>query len=314
MNISSDLCTLSGLVDLHAHPAKSGSVFGVDPDVHMLAQGTTAVGSQGDAGADNIADYVEHTINASSSRVRLAINASKVGESTKSGCFECPEDIDIDACLRAIDLHREHIWAVAVNVSHNACGETDPEFVMDAGLEIAGQANLPLLFGMRRPEDWPLADQLNRLRSGDVVTYCFRRTPHCIVKDGRVLREVQDAKQRGILFDVGHGAGSFDFEVAEMAIADGFTPDTISTDLQLRHLGQSPTHTLPLVMSKLRAVGMEPADIFQAVTSKPAELMKLGENQDEVTLCWNDVPRALFDTSGQTRVAGEWELESVKQL
>jgi len=312
MNVTpSDHVLLPGLVDLHAHPAKGGSVFGVDPDQHMLAQGTTAVGSQGDAGAENIDDYVQNTILASSTRVRLAINASKVGESTKAGCFEDPADLDIDACLKAIEQHREHIWAVAVNVSHNACGTTDPKFVMDAGLRIANDAGLPILFGMRRPEDWPLDDQLKRLRRGDVVTYCFRRTPHCIVQDNSVLPEVKAAKDRGILFDVGHGAGSFDFNVAETAIADGFIPNTISTDLQAKHLDQSPPHTLPLVMSKLRAAGMREADIFEAVTSKPAQLLNLPANTDQVTLRWNSASRSLFDTSGQSRIGGEWELVGV---
>ncbi len=78
---------LPGLVDLHAHPANANSVFGVTPDEFILPQGVTTVMSQGDAGADNVDDYVERTIRASRTRVLLAINLSRVGESTKRGCF-----------------------------------------------------------------------------------------------------------------------------------------------------------------------------------------------------------------------------------
>jgi dihydroorotase len=162
---------------------------------------------------------------------------------------------------------------LAVNVSHHACGDNDPREVLQHGLLAAEQSGLPVLFGMRRPEDWPLEEQLSQLCPGDVVTYCFRKTPHCIIEHGRVLPCVLDARQRGILFDVGHGMGSFSFEVAEAAIGAGFLPDTISTDLQNGHAGQSPQHDLPLVMSKLSASGMTDADLFRAVTSTPAAVL-----------------------------------------
>lgn len=262
---------LPGLIDLHAHPANCGSVFGVAPDEHMLRRGVTTVISQGDAGADNIDNYVSSTIAASGTRVRLAINLSRIGESTHAGCFEDLTDADVDACVAAIDRHRHLIPFIAVNVSHNACGSTDPREVLRRGLEAADQSGLPLLFGMRRPEDWPLQEQLELLRPGDIVTYCFRREPHCIVENDQVLPCVREARQRGVLFDVGHGTASFCFDVAEVAIGDGFYPDSISTDLQSRHLKVNPIeHDLPLVMSKLSAAGMPDDAIFAAVSSQPA--------------------------------------------
>jgi dihydroorotase len=142
-------------------------------------------------------------------------------------------------------------------------------------LEAANTAGLPLLYGMRRPEDWPLAEQLQLLRPGDVVTYCYRRTPHCIVAQGRILPEVKAARARGVLFDVGHGTTSFDFAVAQAAIQNGFMPDTISTDWQRAHIGISPPHDLPLVMSKLHAAGMMENDIFLAATATPARILGL---------------------------------------
>ena len=199
-----DAVLLPGLIDLHAHPAKSGSMFGVDPDPHLLARGTTTVLSQGDAGADRCEEYIRETIESSRTQVLLAINLSAAGELGPGGCFERIESIDVAACVAAIECHRGHVWGVSVNVSHHCCGQTDPHEVLRRGVLVAEQTGLPILYGMRRPEDWPLADQLRWLRPGDVVTYCFRRTPHCIVRDDRVIPEVRAARDRGVLFDVGH--------------------------------------------------------------------------------------------------------------
>ena len=98
----SDGIALPGLVDLHAHPAHSGSKYGVDPDVHMLPRGTTTVLSQGDAGASTWLEYRTSTIDASLERVRLAINLSARGESMQWGCLEDLADVDVDACVGAI--------------------------------------------------------------------------------------------------------------------------------------------------------------------------------------------------------------------
>ena len=310
---------LPGLIDLHAHPANANSVFGVPPNEHMLPQGVTTVMSQGDAGADNVDDYVERTVRSSRTRVLLAINLSRVGESTERGCFENPDDADVSACVDAVVRHPEVVRAIAVNASHHACGSTNPREMLRRGLQVAEETELPLLYGMRRPENWPLAEQLELLRPGDIVTYCFRREPHRIVQNGRVLDCVQEARRRGVLFDVGHGTASFSFDVAEAAIRDGVPPDTISTDLQARHLQLSPPHSLPLVMSKLLAAGMPESDIFRAVTATPAQLLGLtdsigclqpGASADLVVL--KRLPtEQLQDAHGQSRSGYVWAVERV---
>lgn len=310
---------LPGLVDLHAHPAKTGSVFGADPDETMLARGTTTVLSQGDAGADNVDEFLNETVLTSKTRVLLALNLSRIGESTDSGCFSCLTNADVDVCVEAASRHPDLVRMISVNVSHHACGDTEPREILDRGLLAAEQTGLPLLFGMRRPEDWPLGDQLRRLRPGDVVTYCFRRQPHCIVdfKKRTVLPCAREARERGILFDVGHGMASFSFDVAEVAIGEGFLPDTISTDLQNRHAVQSPSHDLPLVMSKLAAAGMLESDIFRAVTETPASILKLetgslevGAAADLVVLARKESSR-LTDASGEIRTGPRYETQCV---
>lgn len=308
---------LPGLVDLHAHPARGGSKYGIDPERHMLPRGTTTVLSQGDAGASGWLNYCRTVIEAARTRVRLAINLAASGESTSGGCFESTAEIDINACQEAIRAGGDRIWGIAVNISPFSCGQTDPRLVLSKAVEAAERAGRPLLFGPRRgASDFPLDEQLALLRPGDVLTYCFHADSENILDRGDLRACVWQARQRGILFDVGHGAGSFNFAVAEAAIAQGFRPDTISTDLYQRHVGVQPVHDLPRTISKLIAAGLSDADAWPRATVRPATLLGLageigtlaaGSCADLAVLRWNPQAPALRDTSGAERPGGCWE-------
>ena len=311
-----DAVVLPGLVDLHAHPAREGSKYGVDPDVEFLPRGVTTVMSQGDAGARNWERYRATTIEASRTRVRLAINLAAAGEAMTGPCFENLENVDVAACVRTIANGGDQIWGIAVNVSRVTAGSTDPREVMRRALEAANTANRPILYGSREPADWPLAEQMALLRPGDVVTYCFRGEPGSLLVEGLVHPAVHAARARGVLFDVGHGMESFDFAQAEAAIADGFLPDTISSDQYLRHVGSHPQHDLARVMSKLLAVGMPEGDVFAAVTARPARILGLdreigrltpGSCADVTALRWNPDAAPLVDASGAARPGGCWD-------
>ena len=311
-----DAVLLPGLIDLHAHPACDSPTDGLAPDAAMLPRGVTTVMSQGDAGAANWLWYRDTTIRSSQTRVRLAINIGSHGESKPGGCCDDLAEVDVDACVGAIESGRQWIWGIAMNASTHACGDNDPRVVMGRALEAARRTGLPLLYGPRVPADWPLEEQLALLRPGDVVTYFCRRKPYSLVADGRVLSVVREARQRGIFFDAVHGMGSFSFPVAEAAVADGFLPDTISTDLYARRDGAVPSHDLPQVMSKFMAAGMPEADVFAAVTARPSRILGLDDEVGSLTpgacadltlLGWNDVAAPLVDVDGAERQAGRWE-------
>jgi dihydroorotase len=315
-----DALVVPGLVDLHAHPARGDSRFGVDPDVHLLPFGTTTVLAQGEAGALNLARYFEVVIEGSLARVRLAINVSRRGEATSGGSGETRADVDGAMCAGAVRGAARRgghaIWGIAVNVSRATCGRTDPREVLAEGLTAARETGLPILFGPRRDTDWPLREQLAELRPGDVLTYCFSDCPEGLLADGRVRDEVWAARQRGILFDVGHGMSSFSFDVAARAVAQGFLPDAISTDHYQRHVGLSPRHDLPRTLSKLLAVGMTLRDVLERVTWRPAAILGLageigtlapGACADLAALGWNPTAPALRDTHGTERPGGVWE-------
>ena len=307
---------LPGLVDLHAHPAKGGSKYGVDPDVEFLPRGVTTALSQGDAGAENWENYRRETIAASRTRVRLAINLSKKGEPPGGPCFRDSAWVDVGACEEAVKAGGDLIWGVAANVSRDVC-TLDPRDVLRAAVEAAERTGKPLLYGMRDPTDWPFAEQLALLRPGDVVTYIFRTGEWSIVgSDGQVLPEILEARARGVLFDACHGLRSFSFRAAEAAFAAGFYPDTVSTDQYERHLGTTPQHDLPLTMSKFLAAGMPEREIFARVGPRPAEILQLngevgtlapGSCADLTLLEMKQAPVPLVDFAEETRDGGIWE-------
>ncbi len=314
-----DSILLPGLVDLHAHPAPSDWKYGIDPDVEILPRGTTTILSQGDSGATDWPFYRDNVIRSSRTRVRLAISIAIHGEkgAPATHAFGNIEDLDVNAAVAAIEDGGDLIWGVSVNASVSACGAADPKVVMQRTMEIANRTGRPILFGNRwEPYDWPIAEQLDLLRPGDVLTYCFHTGPNGIVEDGKVIDAAWRARERGVLFDVGHGMASFDFPTVEAAIADGFLPDSISTDQYKRHVGSSPQHDLPRTISKLLAAGMTAEEAFPRATLRPANVLGMADEigtlrpgacADLAVLRWDPGTAPLVDVAGNGRPGGFYE-------
>ena len=312
-----DAVLLPGFVDLHAHPAPSHWKYGIDPDILMLPRGTTTILSQGDAGANNWDHYKDIMVEPASMRIRMALSAAVGGEEEEGAVFRNLEDVDIEECVRAVEGDPELIWGIAVNAAGAATAGHDPRIVMGRVLEMAERTGKPLLYGVRwDPFDWPVDEQLALLRPGDVVTYCFHVGPGGLAPSGRVVDAVWEAKERGVKFDIGHGMSSFNFEVAETAVREGFLPDSISTDFYVRHAHSSPRHDMPRTMSKLMAVGMSDTDAFERATLRPAQTLELdgevgtlkpGSIADLAVIRWNAAAPPLVDVDGNERPGGCWE-------
>ena len=200
-----DALLLPGLVDIHAHPARGGSRFGVDPDTHFLPRGVTTCLSQGDAGALNWPAYRREVIRGCRTRVRLALHLSKTGETPPDHCFEHVENADVDLCVDTIAEASEDIWGIAFNTVLEPRLAHDPREIMRRGVEAAERSGRPILYGPRFNVDFPLEEQLRFLRAGDLFTYTFSPRPDNIIAGGRVRRAVRDARDRGVLFDGCHG-------------------------------------------------------------------------------------------------------------
>jgi dihydroorotase len=251
----------------------------------------------------------------------MAISPVSQGAFAQTGRFEDLGNIDIDSCVATIRDGGDIMWGISVNTAVQVAGESDPREIMRRVLAAANATNRPLLFGSRRePSDWPLAEQLALLRPGDALTYCLHRGTdsgdESIVKDGRIVDAVCEARKRGVLFDMGHGMNSFDYGVLEVAIAEGFLPDTISTDIQRRHIGFEPPHDMPLVMSKLLAAGMPEPEVLARATFHPARALGMSDEigtlapgacADLAVLQWDPDKAPLVDSVGVSRMGGRFE-------
>ena len=306
-----DAIILPGLVDLHAHPAPARWRWGIDADTTMLCRGSTTVMSQGDAGARTWAQYREEIIATSATRILMALSPAVFGENENRGLFIHLDEVDVEVCVGAIEADDGQIWGLAANLTDVACGDNDPREVMGRILAIAERTGKPILYGSRKvPYDWPLSEQLELLRPGDVVTYCFMEPLESLDADGKVVAAYWRARERGVLFDLGLGKGTSDMGAAEVAIAQGFLPDTVSSDVHNRHLGWARPHDMPMTIARIMAAGMSEKDAFTRSTLRPAQVLGLegeigtlapGASGDVSVLRWSAGPVPLADTPDGVR-------------
>jgi len=259
-----------GLVDFHTHVYPYGSAIGIAPDELVPYTGTTTAVSAGDAGANNIALLRRAVAPMSRTRLHAFIHIANFGLSG----FPVPEMLNIDHaqvenCARAVEANRDFALGVKVRESLNVVGENGLEPLRRAieAAELAGPWARVMCHIGGAPGD--LSELMGLLREGDVVTHAYSGAGNNIVQGGRLLDSVKDARERGVLFGVGHGGGSFDYTVAEPAIEQGLDPDFISSDIHV-FSGNSPGQPyLPRVMSKFLNLGLSLEDVVAKATSRP---------------------------------------------
>ena len=263
------------IVDLHVHVGGGVGPFSVDVQT-LAATGVAWACSQGDAGWRNFERWrtlVDVPRGGAATAVVLAINVNPYGEAGGDGSLAEATVDDHERTAEVALANPGIVRMISVNLSPRSLGTGDPSTALAAALGIAERVRLPVLVGLATSKQFPLGEQLDRLRPGDVVTYCYRRQPWCLFSDGRPLRQAESARRRGVLFDVGHGATSFDPDVARDAIEAGFPPDTISSDLQRATAGRRPPLTLARVAHKLWRAGMPIEHVDTAITTTPAEVL-----------------------------------------
>lgn len=258
-----------GLVDLHTHLYPGVSHYGIEPDAHCLGRGVTTAVDAGSAGAQTFPGLRRYVIERSRTSILAFLNIAVAGMISR--LVGELEDIRWASPEQAVARAREHpdlIVGIKVRLGHQMVGD-DPGPALRLAREAADVLGLPLMVHVidLRPG---LAWLLPRLKRGDIVTHCFHGNEGGILDSGgRVLPEAVSARERGVLFDVGHGAGSFAYRVARRAIAQDFPPDTISSDLHA-HNAAGPVFDQATTLSKLLHVGMTLEDVVRATTATPA--------------------------------------------
>jgi len=259
------LLVVPGLIDLHVHVYDGVSHYGVDADTYLLRRGTTTGVDVGSAGAQTFPGLRRMVIEQAQTRIYAYLHIAVEGMiSSLVGELEDIRWASVEQCVDVAEANRDTIAGVKLRAGYQMVGP-DPRAAVGLALEAAAALGLPLMvhvidMGM------PLPELLAKLRPGDVVTHCFHGNDGSLLDaEGNVWPEAFEARRRGILFDVGHGVGSFTWRVARAALAQGFSPDTISSDIHA-HNHAGPVHDLPRTLSKLLHLGMPLSEVIAAAT------------------------------------------------
>ena len=266
-----------GLIDLHTHVYWGGTSLGVAAELLARTGGVTTFIDAGSAGPGNFHGFRKHVIEPSPVRILPYLNVAFPGifafsKSVMVG--ECSDMRLIDAreAVRVARENKDLVLGIKVRVGKSASG-TSGIMPLDIALDVAEETGLPV---MAHLDASPPArhEVMSRLRPGDVLTHCFRPFPNAPVRpDGKVREEILAARARGVIFDIGHGAGSFGFGTARGMLQAGFLPDAISSDVHITSI-DGPAYDLLTTMSKFLCLGVELATVIKLATVGPAKAIK----------------------------------------
>ena len=272
-----------GLIDLHCHTYPYGSAIGIPADELLAHQCTTTTVSAGDGGANNIAAWRRFVMPASRTRQFAFVHIAVAGLAG----FPVPELFNIDyaksdIAARAVAENADIVLGVKVRMSENVIARHGMEPLKRAirACELSG-VPAKIMCHIGGVSDRALMSQiLDALRPGDVLTHCYSGATNeaghgtNIVQDGKLLPAALEAKKRGVIFDVGHGGGSFDYTIAEAAMAQGCMPDTLSSDVHVFSANTPGMPYLPWVMSKFLGMGFSLSEVVRMATVAPARVIE----------------------------------------
>jgi dihydroorotase len=264
-----------GLIDLHTHVFPYVGPYGIEPDPYCLRRGVTTAVDAGTSGAFTFPAFRKFIMPQAATRVRALLHVVSIGMVAGDvGELHDLRYCDPHLAAKVAGENRDLIVGFKIRFSEAYTGPNDLEGLKRARIA-ADQAQLPLMMHIGRSYT-PLVQLLSLLKKGDVVTHSFNSLPHGIVDSaGKVTPEVHEARQRGVLFDVGHGSGSFSFEVMEKCLHQGFLPDTISTDLYSTNI-HGPVYDLPTTLSKFLLLGLSLRETIARCTVNAARTFNFG--------------------------------------
>jgi dihydroorotase len=276
----SGLIVTPGLIDLHTHVYWGGTSLGVDAEDYCRDSGVTTCIDTGSAGPGNFAGFRKHVIDRSAVRILAYLHVSFAGiyAYSKTVMVGESEELRLMAPAEAAevaDANRDVIVGIKVRVGLRA-GGTSGTAPLDIALQAAAETGLPVMCHIDQPPP-SYEEVLDRLRPGDVLTHAFRPFPNVPVDhQGRVKDAVRRARERGVWFDIGHGKGSFAFKTARAMLANGFYPDTISSDVHKLCIN-GPAFDQVTTLSKFLCMGMPLSDVIAATTVNAATALKRPE-------------------------------------
>jgi dihydroorotase len=299
-----------GLIDIHTH-VYHGLYIGRHADQTSLANGVTTVVDAGSAGWMTLPGFRDYVIPTYRTRVYCFLHIGATGLAINRIMPELANInfAQVEEAARAVAENRALVLGIKVRIAHGGTGRDDQANAREALRRARQAADLAGVRLMVHVSDTPipLPEILDHLREGDIATHVFNGNAEQVLgPDGRVRSEVQAARERGVVLDVGHASVHCDINVARRAIAEGLRPTTLSTDLHRPPPGRI-VYNLRGLMSKFLALGMTLEDVVASVTSraaaaigKSAELGSLapGMAGDAVVMDFEDGHFTYVDSAG----------------
>ena len=266
-----------GLVDIHAHVYVGVTTWGIAADPACQTTGVTTIVDAGSSGWATFPGFSDYIAGPAQTRILCYLHISGIG--LVYGPVGEMLDLRYADPGRVADTiieNRDLIVGVKVRQGGAQVGDNGVE-PLKLAIEAAERADVPIMChigaGVRLPEI------LKLMRPGDVITHCFQGVGDSILDEkGRVIPDAWAARQDGVIFDVGHGAGSFRYEVAQQAMQQGFISDVISTDLHIGNIN-GPVYDLPTTLSKFLHLGLSLEAVIENATIQPAKAI---QRDDEI--------------------------------
>ncbi|HEU0138885.1 MAG TPA: amidohydrolase/deacetylase family metallohydrolase [Bryobacteraceae bacterium] len=301
-----------GLIDIHAHFDAQGAWLNLNPDHNTLRNGVTTAVDAGSSGWKNFEAFKDTVIDHAQVRLLAFLNivgAGMYGSKVEDDVAE----MDPDAAARMVKKYPELV--VGIKTAHFQPATWD---AVDRAVKAGELSGTPVMVDFHpKPGRGYEELILKHMRPGDIHTHFYGRLTPQLDDSKKVQPYMWQARKRGVLFDVGHGSGSFWFRIAAPALKQGFLPDTISTDIHKDSIMLSRA-TMPNVMSKLLNLGATLEQVVERSTITPAKairrpelgLLKEGGVAD-IAVFSLDRGRFEFLDSGRGKLTGDKNLRCV---
>src|SRR2546421_4471667 len=269
-----------GLIGLHTHVYWGGTSLGIDAEEFCRTSGVTTAIDTGSAGPGNFPGFRRHVIERSEVRILAYLHISFAGiyAFSKTVMVGEGEEMRLMAPIEAVqvaDANRDVIIGIKVRVGRGSSG-IHGAAPLDIALQAANEVGMPLMCHIDFPPP-SYEEVVAKLRPGDVLTHAFRPFPNAPYDhQGKVKNVVREARARGVKFDIGHGKGSFAFKTARAMLANGFYPDTISSDVHTLCI-EGPAFDQVTTLSKFLCMGMRLNDVIAASTVNAAMALQRPE-------------------------------------
>ena len=271
------LLVAPGLVDLHVHVWWGVAHLAIEADPACVYRGVTTAIDAGSSGSNTIAGFHRYVIDQAHTRVLAFLHISGMGQLDNNiGELEDIRWARVEQAIEAAELHSDVIVGIKVRLTENIVGSNDL-IALKRALEAGQELNKPVMIHIGGSVN-QVEEFLEKLRPGDIVTHSFTGRPHGILdNNNKVIDAAWDAMNRGVIFDVGHGAGSFSFPVAEACLEQGLGPGTVSSDVH-RYNIRGPVFDLMTTLSKYIHLGYSIGDAIALGSSIPSAAVGLPDN------------------------------------